>query len=234
MTAPRPHTAASAVTRRSYDTVAERYAAEIGDELPGKPLDRALLDAFAELAADGPIVDIGCGPGHATAHVARRGARTFGVDLSPAMCTIAHHTTSLPFAAADMTALPIRSRTVSGILCWYAVIHLNQPRRAAAYREFARVLRPDGHALLAFHTSDGDTRPGQATHLTEWWDRPVDLTFRFLDPVAETAALAQAGLTLTARLDRAPHPGHEHPSQRTYLLVRRLAQAQDRPSDPIV
>ncbi|GHJ41651.1 class I SAM-dependent methyltransferase [Streptomyces sp. TS71-3] len=222
MTARYPHDAASAVTRRSYDTVAERYAAEIGDELGGKPLDRALLDAFAELASGGPVVDVGCGPGHATAHLARRGALTFGVDLSPAMCAIAHRPTSLPFASADMTALPIRSRTVSGIVCWYAVILLTQAQRAAAYAEFARVLRPAGHALLAFHTSDSDTRPGQATHLTEWWDRPVDLTFRFLDPDAETAALAQAGLTPTARLDRSPHPEHEHPSRRTYLLVRRL------------
>ncbi|MEU9833413.1 class I SAM-dependent methyltransferase [Streptosporangium sp. NPDC048047] len=227
MTAPRPRAAASAVTRRSYDTVAERYAAEIGDELEGKPLDRALLDAFAELTSDGPVVDVGCGPGQATAHLARRGARTFGADLSPAMCAVAHRATALPFAAADMTALPIRSRSVSGILCWYAVIHLSPSERAAAYTEFARVLRPAGHALLAFHTGDDDTRPGQASHLTEWWDHPVDLTFRFLDPVAETAALAQAGLTLTARLDRAPHPGHEHPSHRTYLLVRRLPSERD-------
>jgi hypothetical protein len=29
--------------RRSYDTVAEEYAARLHDELAGKPLDRALL-----------------------------------------------------------------------------------------------------------------------------------------------------------------------------------------------
>ncbi|WKX72149.1 class I SAM-dependent methyltransferase [Streptomyces sp. XD-27] len=222
MTAPPSDAAASAATRRSYDAVAERYATEIGDELDGKPLDRALLDAFVELAPGGPIVDVGCGPGHATAHLARHGARTLGVDLSPAMCAVARRATALPFAAADMTALPIRSHAAGGILCWYAVIHLDQDERAAAYTEFARVLRPGGHALIAFHTSDTDTRSGQARHLTEWWDRPVDLTFRFLDPAAETAALARAGLTLAARLDRAPHPGLEHASRRSYLLVRRL------------
>ena len=37
--------------RHSYDTVAGRYAAEIGEELAAKPLDRALLDAFAETCA---------------------------------------------------------------------------------------------------------------------------------------------------------------------------------------
>jgi hypothetical protein len=51
--------------------------------------------------------------------------------------------------------------------------------------------------------------------------RGVELTFRFLDPVAKTAALARAGFDLTARLDRAPNPGIEHASQRSYLLVRR-------------
>jgi len=37
--------------------------------------------------------------------------------------------------------------------------------------------------------------------------------------VAEVAALGRAGLALTARLDRAPIPGVEHPSERSYLLV---------------
>jgi SAM-dependent methyltransferase len=207
--------------RRSYDLVADRYAAEIGDELSGKPLDRALLDAFAELTAGAPVLDVGCGPGHATAYLAGHRARAAGLDLSPAMCAVAHRATALPFAAADMTALPIRAQALTGILCLYAVIHLDAPRRAAAYTEFARVLRPGGHALIAFHTSDADARTGQARTLTDWWGHPVELTFHFLDPVAETAALARAGLDLTARLDRAPQPGVEHASQRSYLLIRR-------------
>jgi SAM-dependent methyltransferase len=204
-------------TRRSYDRVAERYATEIGDELRGKPLDRALLDGFAELTAGGPVLDVGCGPGHATAYL---GGPAIGLDLSPGMCRVAHRDTGLPFAAADMTALPVRTGTVAGILCLYAVIHLDAAGRAAAYAEFARVLRPTGYALIAFHTKDSETRPGEARTLTDWWGERVELTFRFLEPAEETAALAGAGLTLTARLDRAPIPGAEHPSERSYLLVR--------------
>jgi SAM-dependent methyltransferase len=221
MTNPFDDVADVADTRRSYDLVADRYAAEIGDELRGKPLDRALLDAFVELAVGAPVLDVGCGPGHATEYLARRGARAVGMDLSPVMCTVAHRATSLPFAAADMTALPVRSQALTGILGLYAVIHLDAPQRAAAYAEFARVLRPGGHALIAFHTSDAEIQAGQAKTLTDWWGHPVELTFRFLDPVSEIAALARAGLELTARLDRAPHPGLEHASQRSYLLVRR-------------
>ncbi|MET9112934.1 class I SAM-dependent methyltransferase [Streptomyces longwoodensis] len=212
---------AAPATRRSYDTVAERYAADIGAELPGKPLDRALLDAFAEVTRHGPVADVGCGPGHATAHLAARGVAVTGLDLSPGMCAVARRGTGLPFAVADMTALPLRSGSLTGLLCWYALIHLDPPRRAAAYAEFARVLRPGGHALLAFHTSTADARPGESAHFSDWWDHPVDLTFHFLDPATETTSLTDAGLTVTAHLDRAAYPGVEHPSRRSYLLVRR-------------
>lgn len=203
-------------TRRSYDLVADHYAAELGDELRRKPLDRAMLDAFAELAGDGPVADIGCGPAHVAAYLANRGIPAVGMDLSPAMCAAAR---GIPTAAADMTALPVRSGALAGIVCLYAVIHLDTAHRAAAYAEFARTLRPGGHALISFHTSDADTPTGGAKHLDAWWGHDVDLTFRYLDPAAETEAIAAAGLELVARLDRAPHDGVEHASNRGYLLV---------------
>ncbi|MDX8035824.1 class I SAM-dependent methyltransferase [Lentzea sp. BCCO 10_0856] len=201
-------------TRRSYDRVAARYASELSGELAGKPLDRALLGVVAELA-DGPVLDVGCGPGHVAAYLADR-VPVVGVDLSPQMCAHA----SVPVCAGDMTALPFRSHSVSALVCLYAVIHLDVAGRAAAYAEFARVLRPGGHALVAFHVRDAETEAGQAKTLTEWWGNEVDLTFRFLDPGVETQALAEAGLTVTARLDRVPDPRAEHPSDRCYLLAR--------------
>ncbi|MHB1536865.1 MAG: hypothetical protein ACYC1D_20095, partial [Acidimicrobiales bacterium] len=93
------------------------------------------------------------------------------------------------------------------------------PGRAAAYREVARVTRPGGHALIAFHTSDNDAQAGDAKQLTEWWGHPVELTSWFLDPSEEVHAARLAGLDLVGRLDREPH-GHEHPSRRSYLLLR--------------
>ncbi|GAA3659900.1 class I SAM-dependent methyltransferase [Lentzea roselyniae] len=200
--------------RHSYDVVAARYAAELGDELAGKPLDRALLDALAELA-DGPVLDVGCGPGHVAGYLAGR-VPVVGADLSPQMCAHA----SVPVCAGDMRALPFRSHSVSALVCLYAVIHLAAAERAAAYAEFARVLRPGGHALIAFHVRDAETQAGEEKTLTQWWGNEVELTFRFLDPDAETRALAEAGLTVTARLDRAPDPRVEHPSDRCYLLAR--------------
>ena len=205
-------------TRRSYDAVAEDYADRISDELDGKPLDRALLEAITELADGGVIADIGCGPGHVARHLRRRNTRTIALDLSPAMATIANRNT--PAAAADMTALPIKDNHLAVIVALYAVIHLDERQRAAAYREFARTLQPGGSALIAFHTSDAEFPTGGAQTFTQWWSHDVALTFRYLDPELEIDALNNAGLTLTAHLARQP-AGDEHPSRRSYLVVRR-------------
>ena len=48
-------------TRRGYDLVAGHYAAELANELTGKPLDRALLDMIVELGTGGTSIDISCG-----------------------------------------------------------------------------------------------------------------------------------------------------------------------------
>ncbi|HEV8278835.1 MAG TPA: methyltransferase domain-containing protein [Streptosporangiaceae bacterium] len=75
--------------RRSYDTVAEKYAAGFGDEPAAKPLDRALLACLAEQAGEGaPITDLGCGPERVAAWLAGRGVAAVGIDLSPGMIAV--------------------------------------------------------------------------------------------------------------------------------------------------
>ena len=207
-------------TRRSYDEIAADYARLIGDELDAKPFDRALLAALAELAVDGPLADIGCGPGHVAAYLATLRAAPVGLDLSPRMCAIGASTTGLPFAAADMTALPLRTGSLAGVVCLYAVIHLDAAARASAYREFARVLRSGGHLLVSFHTRDAELPLGGSRDLTAMMGHDVELTFHFLDPDVEQRLLSEAGFAIVARLDRAPHEGAEHPSDRSYLIMR--------------
>jgi SAM-dependent methyltransferase len=203
--------------RRSYDAVAERYAAEFRRELDAKPLDRALLGMLVELAEGGVIADVGGGPGLVAAYLASRGGRAVGVDLSPRMCALGQG----PAVCGDMARLPLRPASVSALVCFYAVIHLDVGERSCAYAEFARVVQPGGHVLLAFHVSDASTPPGGTVTWSQWWGEEVDLVFRFLEPAGEMDAMVRAGLPVTARLDRSPYPGAEHQSHRAYLLARR-------------
>ena len=206
-------------TRRSYDAVATQYAAAIADELRHKPLDRALLNLISDLAADGVVLDLGCGPGHVAAHLAERSS-VIGLDLSEAMAAEAWRTRNVPACAGDLTALPIRTRSAAAVVCLYAVIHLDDHDREAAYAELARVLQRGGHALIAFHVRDADHVAGDVITMREWWGNSVELIFRFLEPEREIAALGRAGLELVARVDRVPYRNAEHPSERCYLLVR--------------
>jgi SAM-dependent methyltransferase len=213
--------------RRSYDVVAERYAAEVGSELAGKPLDRALLKIVADAAGPYPVVDIGCGPGHVTAFLATLGVFALGFDVSAGMCAVAHRDGGLPSVVADMCQLPLAPSSLGAAVCLYGVIHLDREARARAYAEVLRVLRPEALALVAFHVFDESVPRGGSVTRTEWWDHPVHLTFRYLDPDEELTALIDTGFQFGARIDRAPYPGVEHPSHRCYLLVNRPPSGGD-------
>ena len=79
---------ALSVSRDAYDAVAPTYAQLFRDELRDRPFDRAILSAFAEVVSasgDGQVADLGCGPGHITAHLDKLGLPVFGVDASAAM-----------------------------------------------------------------------------------------------------------------------------------------------------
>ncbi|MCA1732617.1 MAG: hypothetical protein LC732_03335 [Acidobacteria bacterium] len=58
--------------RDSYDSAAEGYADHLFRELEQKPLDRHLLNRFAEATKGAGIVaDLGCGPGHVSKYLHR-------------------------------------------------------------------------------------------------------------------------------------------------------------------
>jgi SAM-dependent methyltransferase len=213
-------------TARSYDAVADRYAREFGGELAGKPVDRALYAMFAELVRAveprATVADVGCGPGHVTAHLAGLELQVVGVDASPGMIAVARRAhPGLRFEVGAFAALPVRDGGWAGAVAPYSIIHLDRGGRIAAATELARAIRTGGWLLVAFHVSDAERTAGAVRHVTEWWGHEVGLDFHFLDPAEVARDLAAAGFTLVSRTDREPWPGVEHPSRRSYLLARR-------------
>ena len=134
--------------RASYDAVAAAYADALADELGRLPFETWLLGRVAAHAGGGPVVEVGSGPGHVTAHLAEAGADAIGVDLSPGMLAVARE--RLPeatFVEADATSLPLPDASVDVVIC-VTGLHLF-PDPAAAIAEWARVLRPEGRAVTA-------------------------------------------------------------------------------------
>ena len=210
-----------ASTRASYDRVAEEYAARIGGELAGKPLDRALLACFVEQVGRlGTIADIGCGPGHVAAYLHGLGAHVVGIDLSPEMVAVAQQRSpTIPFEQGSMLALAAPDASWGGIVALYSIIHLPPEERPRALAEFCRALRPGGLLLLAFHIGD------EQRHVDEWWGQEVSLDTWFLQPREIESLLRDAGFTVEMSLVRQPYaPDIEHQSQRAYILARKPAE----------
>jgi ubiquinone/menaquinone biosynthesis C-methylase UbiE len=133
-------------TRDSYDTVAPSYAAQLRDAITGDAHLRAALTVFAESvrgAGPGPVADVGCGPGHVTAHLHGLGVDAFGIDLSPGMIDVARgEYPRLRFEVGSMTDLRLDDASVAGLLAWWSLIHVPDDEIPAVFAHFHRVLRP--------------------------------------------------------------------------------------------
>ncbi|MEU9303641.1 methyltransferase domain-containing protein [Streptomyces sp. NPDC048269] len=206
--------------RASYDTVAVDYARLLGTALFGKPLDRAMLAAFAEYvrgdqAGGGrAVADLGCGPGRVTAHLDSLGVRAFGVDLSPAMVAVARRTyPGLRFEVGSMAALDVADGVLGGVLAWYSTVHTPPAELPPVLAEFARVLAPGGHVLIAFDAGDRKIR------LEHAYGHPVALDVYGTPPDLIAGLLAGAGLTEVGRLVREPDGNEKSPQG--FLLARK-------------
>ena len=177
--------------RDSYDRVASGTRDEIGGELAGKPLDRALLRCLIELVADGR--------GELRLRHGRRPRLWSGsrrrLSRRPGRPNDRHR--HLPddgrgwpaplsrtsrFRVGSLLALPATDGELAGAVAFYSIIHLLPEDRPAAYQEMARVIRAGGWLLLAFHTSLAGHPAGEIMHADEWWGEQVDLDFHYLDP----------------------------------------------------
>jgi SAM-dependent methyltransferase len=188
-------------TRASYDALADDYVEFVRDELAAKPLDRAMLDAFARAVLDGgggPVADVGCGTGRVTAYLDGLGVDVFGVDLSPGMVATARRTyPGLRFEVGSMTALDLPDGGLAGLLAYYSTIHVPDAQLPDVLSEFFRVLAPGGHVLLASQAGNEHPR-----HLTEAFGHPVELRFHRRHPDVLAQLLGEAGLLVRARLLR--------------------------------
>jgi SAM-dependent methyltransferase len=203
--------------RASYDRLAAEYSVRIFDELDGKPIDRGLLDEIAA-RANGPVCDLGCGPGHAARYLSEHGAAVCGMDLSPAMIAEARRLNpDLDFEVADMRSLPFADRSLGAAVALYSLIHFEDGDLSTACKEIARVLIPDGLLLASFH------RGSTTTHLDELWGKVIDLDFHFFEPEQIEDVLTASGFAVERLIEREPYKGVEVETRRFYIVASNAA-----------
>jgi ubiquinone/menaquinone biosynthesis C-methylase UbiE len=204
--------------QQSYDRVADEYARHIYSELQNKPLDRELLTRFAaRIKGKGEVCDMGCGPGHIARFLRDAGTTTFALGLSPGMLEEAQRLNpDISFRQGNMLALDLPDATLAGIAAFYAIVNLPRASLPQVFREMARVLKPDGLLLLAFHIGEETLQPDAM------WDRPVSMSFYYFPPHAIERDLEAAGLVVEEVIEREPYaPEVEHQSRRAYIFARK-------------
>jgi SAM-dependent methyltransferase len=185
------------LVRSSYDRVADAYVEMgVGDLAPWPWLRGALVAFAEEVRRLGPALDVGCGPGMVTAHLAGLGVDASGVDLSPRMVSHARRLhPGLRFSVASATDLRLEGASLGGVLGWWSLFNLPRDVLPGVLGSFARALVPGGQVLLGTHVGDGDVVRTEA-----YGGVPVSWTTHLWRPERLAALLADAGLEPVAEL----------------------------------
>jgi SAM-dependent methyltransferase len=186
-------------------------------ELRHKPLDRQLLDRFADDVREaGVACDLGCGPGQIARYLHEHGVAVCGVDLSSEMVERARVLNpGIQFRQGDMKMLDVPAEAWAGIAAFYAIVNLPPSDVAQAMREMRRVLRPGGPLLLSFHVGE------EVLHLDDLWGCSVSLNFYLFRPAQVAGYLQSAGFEVEEIIEREPYPEIEYQSRRAYIFARK-------------
>lgn len=202
---------------KTYDAVADKYAAAFTCEHDKKPKDREMLCRFiTAIDGRGPVWDLGCGPGQTSRFLNDRGLAVSGMDLSAAMVEQAKLCNpGIHFRKGDMLHLDFGDDSIAGAVAFYSIVHFSDEQVRTAFREIFRVLQPGGILLLAFHE-------GESTiHVDSFLETEVDVDFMFFTPGFILDSLETGGFVNIIIEEREPYPDIEYQSRRAYIFAEK-------------
>lgn len=134
----------------AYARRAEEYTALLGSVEAMAPADVRRIETWARTAC-GPLLDLGCGPGHWTAHLAALGHEVEGWDpVAEFVRSARDRRPGTAYRRAALADLEGHPGTWGGILAWYSLIHLEPAAMPGALAALHRALRRGGALLLGF------------------------------------------------------------------------------------
>jgi tRNA (uracil-5-)-methyltransferase TRM9 len=149
-----PDPDATPTVRSAYDRIAEQFAET--RQYPWPEVETFLAEAPAGAIG----LAVGCGNGRHVAPLADRVDHVVGVDVSRALLDVAAERCRdrpLALLQGEATALPVADGAVD-VGLYVATVHHLRPReaRVRSLDELARVLAPDGRALVSAWSTEHD------------------------------------------------------------------------------
>ncbi len=140
------------IVRQGYNEIAQQYLDERNEELAEMKL---IPDFIALIPQGGKILDAGCGGGYPFTKLLSENFDVLGVDISEKQIELARKIApKANFQCLDMTQLSFPDEYFNGIFSYYAIIHIPREEHFDLLVNFYRMLKPNGVALLTFHSKD--------------------------------------------------------------------------------
>lgn len=187
----------------AYSRRAAEYVEVVGRIEHAAEADRTAILAWGR-SVDGPILDVGCGPGQWTNLLHEAGLDVEGLDPVEAFLEEARaRYPAARFRLGRAETLGVPGGSLGGVLVWFSLIHTDPGVIDVALRELAGCLRAGGSLAIGFF--DGPAR--------EPFDHAVTTAY-YWSVDALTEVVEGAGLTVTAAQTR-----HDPPARPQGLLI---------------
>lgn len=139
------------------------------------------------------IVDAGCGFGEWVAFLNAMGYRAEGCDYSSQLVERLRETyPTTPWHAADIRHMPYADGEIDAVISWGVIEH-DETGPGAALREFHRILRPGGIAVVTVPVNSEMQRRATEQVMVHFADKERSFFQYFMSPEELSGELAAAG-----------------------------------------
>ena len=141
-------------TVRVYDAKANDYVKLTDPDQDGDPNLAAFI---ADCGPQARVLDLGCGPGHAAAEMARAGLIAIATDASPEMVALASRHENVDARCATFDDLA-EVEAYDGVWASFSLLHAPRHKMAMHLAQIRRALRPGGVFHIGTKLGTGEAR----------------------------------------------------------------------------
>jgi cyclopropane fatty-acyl-phospholipid synthase-like methyltransferase len=196
----------------AYDELGARFGQWMA-KIEGEPLERFLAELVASLDDGARVLELGCGDGRTTKHLAGR-FDIVGVDLSAEQLRLARAAVpEATFIHADFLELEFEDGAFDAVTAFYSFMHVPRDRHRELLGRIRRWLRPGGLFLAPLSTVGGPDR------IESWLG--VEVFFSGWDAETNRSLVRAAGLELlVAEVIPMREPASEYETSFLWVLAR--------------
>jgi ubiquinone/menaquinone biosynthesis C-methylase UbiE len=207
--------------KQCYDAVALEYSREFSNELDNKPYDRYILKRFSDsIDKNGLTLDVGTGSGHIGKFVFDNGVENIiGIDIAEKAIQIAKNKyPEIQFKVMSMLKTDFENESISGLICFYAIVHFTYIEIEKTIQEWNRILKLGGKGLISFFIGED-----KSIRQEKWYNKEKgNATWNLFNLDKIIKMISDYSFIENEVVVRNSYRNVEYPSKRAYILFEKI------------